>query len=622
MAYQPIGLGTTDNDGTGDSAKTAGDKINDNFVEMYAATNGALGKFDATAAPTANDDAANTSTNGVFAVGSRWHDVTNDDTYECVDATATAAVWVQTNNVAGSGQPFEYQATRSMTATGNITSTDIGDLVECSGTFTATLVETSFTDGQFVDILNIGTGTITVSAGTNGINRAGNDSFTLEQDEQVRVTYSSGTDPMWRAAIPNTLTGTSGQMIVLDGSAVPAYVDISGDVTVSNTGVTTIGAGKVTISMLDDTTTPNIQAIEGVALTSGNSLIANGSSWIALKHNLAGTVAPTANEDSVDGYAVGSNWYDTTNDKAYVCLDATAAAAVWTETTAGAAGGITAVLDDTAPQLGGMLDVNGQAIGDGTLELLTFTETALAENNVNITNAIGGQAPLIEAVGSTDANIDLKLDGKGTGIVNVVDRLEIGPASSAVDGNADDLVIQRTGPSGISIMSGAAQIGSIFFGDTGGSGPGRIRYNHTDNSMSLYTNGANLAVSISSTQQWDFDGNAIQNYAIETDTTPADSAGTTTLTYSNGPDFEWTLTVNTTLAFADWPPAGTLGKITCNITQHATTPVTVSLPAGIKWPSGTAWTMSSTAAQIDEVIFWTRDGGTTVYGAIVGQNMS
>lgn len=55
------------------------------------------------------------------------------------------------------------------------------------------------------------------------------------------------------------------------------------------------------------------------------------------KHD--GTQAPTANEDSDDGYSVGSHWEDVTNDKAYICLDATVANAVWTETTAGAAGG-------------------------------------------------------------------------------------------------------------------------------------------------------------------------------------------------------------------------------------------------------------------------------------------
>lgn len=54
-----------------------------------------------------------------------------------------------------------------------------------------------------------------------------------------------------------------------------------------------------------------------------------------LKHNLAATAAPTANDDSAAGYSVGSRWVDVSADKEYVCLDVTATAAVWTETTAG-----------------------------------------------------------------------------------------------------------------------------------------------------------------------------------------------------------------------------------------------------------------------------------------------
>lgn len=58
-----------------------------------------------------------------------------------------------------------------------------------------------------------------------------------------------------------------------------------------------------------------------------------------LKNNFGATAAPTTGDDSADGYAVGSKWIDVTNDKAYVCLDATATAAVWTEITAGVGAG-------------------------------------------------------------------------------------------------------------------------------------------------------------------------------------------------------------------------------------------------------------------------------------------
>jgi hypothetical protein len=47
------------------------------------------------------------------------------------------------------------------------------------------------------------------------------------------------------------------------------------------------------------------------------------------KCKINATTAPTVNDDSADGYSVNSVWIDTTNDKAYICLDATVGAAVW-----------------------------------------------------------------------------------------------------------------------------------------------------------------------------------------------------------------------------------------------------------------------------------------------------
>ena len=35
MAYQAIGIGSTANDGTGDTLRIGADKVNDNFVELY-----------------------------------------------------------------------------------------------------------------------------------------------------------------------------------------------------------------------------------------------------------------------------------------------------------------------------------------------------------------------------------------------------------------------------------------------------------------------------------------------------------------------------------------------------------------------------------------------------------
>jgi hypothetical protein len=47
------------------------------------------------------------------------------------------------------------------------------------------------------------------------------------------------------------------------------------------------------------------------------------------KNNFLATVAPTANDDSGDGYSVGSIWVDIVGEKSYTCVKATVGSAVW-----------------------------------------------------------------------------------------------------------------------------------------------------------------------------------------------------------------------------------------------------------------------------------------------------
>lgn len=49
--------------------------------------------------------------------------------------------------------------------------------------------------------------------------------------------------------------------------------------------------------------------------------------------NNSATGAPTVNDDEEAGYDVRGRWFDLTNGAEYVCLDATAGAALWKKTT-------------------------------------------------------------------------------------------------------------------------------------------------------------------------------------------------------------------------------------------------------------------------------------------------
>ncbi|MCH7701227.1 MAG: hypothetical protein IID37_06035, partial [Planctomycetes bacterium] len=53
------------------------------------------------------------------------------------------------------------------------------------------------------------------------------------------------------------------------------------------------------------------------------------SSHEYIQSKLDATAAPGVTDDSDSGYAVGSIWIDVTNDRAYVCVDASVGAAEW-----------------------------------------------------------------------------------------------------------------------------------------------------------------------------------------------------------------------------------------------------------------------------------------------------
>jgi hypothetical protein len=55
------------------------------------------------------------------------------------------------------------------------------------------------------------------------------------------------------------------------------------------------------------------------------------SSTNIAKSNFVATANPTVSDDTDDGYTIGSWWINTTSDEAYLCVDATAGAAVWTK---------------------------------------------------------------------------------------------------------------------------------------------------------------------------------------------------------------------------------------------------------------------------------------------------
>lgn len=107
--------------------------------------------------------------------------------------------------------------------------------------------------------------------------------------------------------------------------------------------------GQVTAAATASTYTPTEATVEGHLA---------GIDAARRKNNSSATAAPTVNDDSDDGYGVGSVWIDVTADDGYLCLDATVGAAVWKKTT----GTGTDLVSDASPQLGADLDMNSNSI--------------------------------------------------------------------------------------------------------------------------------------------------------------------------------------------------------------------------------------------------------------------
>lgn len=65
----------------------------------------------------------------------------------------------------------------------------------------------------------------------------------------------------------------------------------------------------------------------------GDSFIYGVSDIDAPFSNYSATSAPTVNDDSDEGYAVGSDWVDVSGGTTYKCVDSTVGAAIWNATT-------------------------------------------------------------------------------------------------------------------------------------------------------------------------------------------------------------------------------------------------------------------------------------------------
>ena len=198
------------------------------------------------------------------------------------------------------------------------------------------------------------------------------------------ATQVAASDTLAELSDTNISTPSSGQILIYDGSDSFDNKSLSGDVTISSTGATTIGSGAVETAML------NANVITGqTGLTSG---------------------------------------FDTANDHLLIHDADGGLKKISLANVTSATGGISDVVSDTTPQLGGALDVNGNAI------------VSASNGNISITPNGSGKVildGLSHPTSDGSAGQFLKTDGGGNLAFATVNTDLSGDSTPQLGGNLD-----------------------------------------------------------------------------------------------------------------------------------------------------------------------------------------
>tara|TARA_R100001594_G_scaffold142630_1_gene189729 strand:+ start:586 stop:1455 length:870 start_codon:yes stop_codon:yes gene_type:complete len=206
----------------------------------------------------------------------------------------------------------------------------------------------------------------------------------------LTVTNSNSQIPAFAVGMPVRISRTSA----------PTTTYMQGEITAFNTstGVTTV---NVTSSLGSGTHTDWTICIGGNQVTASASPLGVADGGTGLSSFTAGDILYASGSTTIAKLAKGSA-------SQVLKMNSGATAPEWGSSAS------SDLVDDTSPQLGGQLDVNGQAIGDGTLELLKFSETGSAVNEFTIANSATGNNPTFSATGD-DTNIGINITPKGSG---------------------------------------------------------------------------------------------------------------------------------------------------------------------------------------------------------------
>ena len=271
-----------------------------------------------------------------------------------------------------------------------------GTGIDTSGTGTTLTVAIDSTVATLAGSQALTNKTLTspvINTGVSGTAILDEDDFASDSATQLATQQSikayvdaqvATSDTLAELSDTNISTPSSGQILIYDGSDSFDNKTVSGDVTISSTGATTIGSGAVETAMV------NANVITGqTALTSG---------------------------------------FDTANDFLLIHDSDGGLKKISLANVTSATGGISDVVSDTTPQLGGDLDVNGNAI------------VSASNGNISITPNGSGKVildGLSHPTSDGSAGQFLKTDGAGNLAFATVTTDLSGDSTPQLGGNLD-----------------------------------------------------------------------------------------------------------------------------------------------------------------------------------------
>ena len=344
--------------------------------------------------------------------------------------------------------------------------------------------------------------------------------------------------------------------------------DVDGTLNVE--GATTL---QSTLSVTSNTTVGGNLSVTGSATVSGNTTLGNAATdTVIFAADIESNILPSL-DDTYDLGAVGSEWRN-------LFIDGTA-------------------------------NIDTAAVDTFTATTATISTADI--NGGNIDNTVIGA---VNPAAGTFTNVDVSGDITVGGTINAT--------VTGVSSEATKLTTART------IALGGDVSGSANFDGSANITITATVVDDSHNHVIANVDGLQTAldakleaVDLSAyTGDVDITGELVVDSYNETYQSVSSTSNTTTVNCQTGNVFATTLSENTTFVFSNPPASGTAYGFSLRITQDASASgYTVTWPASIDWVNATAPTLTSTASAVDQLVFYTNDGGTTWYGFVSGQAM-